>query len=95
MVHMRQVALVIMIVVGAKGVPIVDVADVVVVLDRRMSASRSVLVGVIFMEAVLGGTLASRSQAFETPNPDQSQFYTSSSSPLRMTSTPRGPTVAK
>jgi hypothetical protein len=68
----------------------VDVADVVVVLDRRMSAPRSVLVGVIFMEFVLAGTLASPSQAFEAPNPiavlhklfltSQDDFYAESSS---------------
>jgi hypothetical protein len=54
--RMSQVALVIVIVVGAMGVAIVDVIDVTLVLDSRMSASGSVLMGVIFMHVVLTRT---------------------------------------
>jgi hypothetical protein len=54
--HMRQVALVIVIVVGAMGVAIVDVIDMSLVLDGRMSALGSVLMGVIFMHAVVSRT---------------------------------------
>jgi hypothetical protein len=54
--HMRQVALVIVIVVGAMGVAIVDVIDMSLVLHSRMSALGPVLMGVIFVHAVLRRT---------------------------------------
>jgi hypothetical protein len=72
--HMRQVALVIMIVVGAMGVAIVDVIDMPLVLDSRMSAPRSVSMGVIFMHAVFTRThgFSLRSRWVGALNPDQS-----------------------
>jgi hypothetical protein len=54
--RMRQVALVIVIIVGAMGVAIVDVIDVTLMLHSRMAATGPVLMGVIFMHAVLSGT---------------------------------------
>jgi hypothetical protein len=54
--HIGQVALVIVVVVGAVGVAIVDVIDVPLVLDSRMAALWSVLMGVIFMHVVITRT---------------------------------------
>jgi hypothetical protein len=54
--HIGQVALVIVVVVGAVGVAIVDVIDVPLVLDCCMAAGRSVLMGVILMHVVVTRT---------------------------------------
>src|ERR1035438_2139048 len=72
--HMRQVALVVMIVVGAVGVAIVDIIDMSLVLNGRMSATGSVLMGVIFMHAVISRThgFSLRSLWVEALNPDHS-----------------------
>jgi phosphotransferase system glucose/maltose/N-acetylglucosamine-specific IIC component len=72
--HMRQFALVIVIVVGAMGVAIVDVIDMSLVLHSRMSALGSVLMGVIFMHAVVTRTHGSPYAVFwvKALNPDQS-----------------------
>lgn len=54
--HMRQVAFVVVTVVSAMGVTVVDVVEMALVFDSRVTARGSVLVGVIFVHGVLSRT---------------------------------------